>query len=476
MLAILPLIFNCCTPEAEGPDISFDQDAILVIYNESGIDSIPAYGWYYTIFPNGFEKTDHITINKKSVIPVPIQKPGKAYLSINDTSNIPLFLVPGDTLFLSISKNNSDNILDKITFTGKEQSINKYYLEKKKHFGKNLYKRRMYVQNPQYTLEEYKDSILAYIDIEMSYLNNYTREYELPEWFYNYENSEILYQISALIDIVYLRKDNLGIEETIPENYYDFLETVPLNNDNAIFSANYYYFLSTYFYSRHTPPEMLTLTVKERMENTLPDRFVLSDSLLSKDIADVVKLYLTSNYAINLGYAELTDKLLFSLDNSSFNKNYLAHLKNLRDAKFSLDGKKAPDFYLPDVNGKYCMLSNYKGKVVLLNFWSLGCIPCRKEIPFEKDILDNTSDEDFKLINICLHTDKITWKKALQKFNLEGVNLLAENNWNELLTESYMIGPIPHYTLIDRNGMVIKCKIRKPSEGLLEDILVAIED
>ncbi len=396
--------------------------------------------------------------------------------TVSIISNIPLFLVPGDTLFLSIPKNSAGNILDKITFTGKEQSINKYYLEKKKHFGKDLHKRRMHVQNPQYTLEEYKDSILSYIDIEMNYLKNYASKYELPEWFFNYENSEILYQISALIDIVYLRKDNLGIKETVPKKYYDFLEIVPINNEKAIFSANYYYFLNELFYSKYTPQEMLTLSVKERMEKTLPIRFALCDSLFSKDIADVMKLYLTSNYSIRMGYAKLTDTLLFSLENSSFNKNYLAHLKNLRDVKFSLDSKKAPDFYLQDANGKYWRLSNYKGKVVLLNFWSPGCIPCRKEIPFEKDILYKTSDEDFRLINICLQTDKITWKKALQKFNLEGVNLLAEKNWNELLTESYMIGPIPHYTLIDRKGMVIKCKTRKPSDGLLEDIFVAIED
>ena len=67
----------------------------------------------------------------------------------------------------------------------------------------------------------------------------------------------------------------------------------------------------------------------------------------------------------------------------------------LQSSKYEplLVGKVAPDFQLPDLNDKQLRLSDYRGKVVFLNFWATWCKPCREEMPsmevlyknFEKD-------------------------------------------------------------------------------------------
>src|SRR3989304_3742513 len=46
-----------------------------------------------------------------------------------------------------------------------------------------------------------------------------------------------------------------------------------------------------------------------------------------------------------------------------------------------LEGAKAPDFVLPDLSGKMVKLSDYRGKVVFLNFWATWCKPCEEEMP-----------------------------------------------------------------------------------------------
>src|SRR3970040_1810856 len=46
-----------------------------------------------------------------------------------------------------------------------------------------------------------------------------------------------------------------------------------------------------------------------------------------------------------------------------------------------LEGKRAPDFVLPDLSGKMVKLSDYKGKVVFVNFWATWCKPCEEEMP-----------------------------------------------------------------------------------------------
>ena len=50
-------------------------------------------------------------------------------------------------------------------------------------------------------------------------------------------------------------------------------------------------------------------------------------------------------------------------------------------AKEGLIGKTAPDFTLTDMAGQQVSLSQYRGKVVILNFWATWCPPCREEMP-----------------------------------------------------------------------------------------------
>ena len=58
-------------------------------------------------------------------------------------------------------------------------------------------------------------------------------------------------------------------------------------------------------------------------------------------------------------------------------------------------GKEAPDFQLPDLNDKQLRLSDYRGKVVFLNFWATWCKPCREEMP-SMEVLHRENLSDFR--------------------------------------------------------------------------------
>jgi thiol-disulfide isomerase/thioredoxin len=58
----------------------------------------------------------------------------------------------------------------------------------------------------------------------------------------------------------------------------------------------------------------------------------------------------------------------------------------------------APDFTLKDIDGKQFSLKNYRGKVVLLNFWATWCPPCRREMPSLERLHEKLKDKDFVVL------------------------------------------------------------------------------
>src|SRR6187455_1327902 len=83
-------------------------------------------------------------------------------------------------------------------------------------------------------------------------------------------------------------------------------------------------------------------------------------------------------------------------------------------------GREAPDFQLPDLNDKPLRLSDYRGKVVFLNFWATWCKPCREEMP-SMEILNKNFEKD-GLVILAVSIDRVTTTKDIPPF-VKGMNL-----------------------------------------------------
>jgi len=124
----------------------------------------------------------------------------------------------------------------------------------------------------------------------------------------------------------------------------------------------------------------------------------------------------------------------------------------------------APDFTLKDENGKSVSLSDFKGKVVYLDFWGVGCAPCRSDIKNDIPKLHaKYPDKNLVFINICVDVNEKIWKKTLSEIKLDGVNLLA--GWpNSQVSKDYNIIGVPHYMLIDKYGRFADSNAPRPYE------------
>ncbi len=118
-------------------------------------------------------------------------------------------------------------------------------------------------------------------------------------------------------------------------------------------------------------------------------------------------------------------------------------------AESPLIGKPSPSFTLQDLNGKQVSLSDFKGKVVLLDFWATWCGPCRRAIPHLEALHRKYKDEGLVVIGINHERDhdKV---KAFARDHISYITLLDAN---EQFTE-YGIKGIPTLYYIDREGKV----------------------
>ncbi|HEX7902668.1 MAG TPA: TlpA disulfide reductase family protein [Chitinophagaceae bacterium] len=119
-------------------------------------------------------------------------------------------------------------------------------------------------------------------------------------------------------------------------------------------------------------------------------------------------------------------------------------------------GSPAPSFSLKNELGQTVSLSNFKGKVVYIDFWGVNCGPCLLDIKnYVPELHEHYKDKDVVFINICVDAKEAEWKKAIEKFELGGINLIAEGWASHPVCKAYNIGGIPHYVLIDKNGKIV---------------------
>ena len=156
----------------------------------------------------------------------------------------------------------------------------------------------------------------------------------------------------------------------------------------------------------------------------------------------------------------------------------LGHTELAREYKLKVDpslgwvGEVLPDFSSAvDLDGKPISLADYRGKVVLLDFWAVWCGPCLGEIPRIKAVYEKYHDKGFEVIGVSLDEDAAVLREFVTEQEVPWRQILDGDGFGGAFAKRYGIRSIPAPFLINREGKVISVKAR----GSLLDELVAAE-
>lgn len=143
--------------------------------------------------------------------------------------------------------------------------------------------------------------------------------------------------------------------------------------------------------------------------------------------------------------------------------------------KAAADRKAAPTFALKDANGATVTPGDYKGKVVLLNFWATWCVPCKAEIPWFQEFDKNFKDKGFAVLGVSL--DEEGWNAVKPYVEERKIGYRMVIGSEEVSQRYGGIDSLPTTFLIDRDGkiaaihtgLVSKATYQKEVESLLSE-------
>lgn len=120
--------------------------------------------------------------------------------------------------------------------------------------------------------------------------------------------------------------------------------------------------------------------------------------------------------------------------------------------KAAKDRKAAPDFTLTDHTGKAVKLSDFKGKVVLLNFWATWCGPCKVEIPWFIEFQQTYKDRDLVVLGVSFDDDG--WKSVKPYMDEKKINYRIVIGNDDVAAKYGGVESLPETLLIDKSGRI----------------------
>ena len=124
---------------------------------------------------------------------------------------------------------------------------------------------------------------------------------------------------------------------------------------------------------------------------------------------------------------------------------------NIKNLIINKELKEYTNLTILDDQNNQLNLGNYKGKILLLNFWATWCAPCKEEMPSLDSLKSNKDLNNLKIFPVNVGQDNVKKaKKFFDDLNIKNLDLYFDENIN--LTKKFALRGIPTSILLNKNG------------------------
>ena len=124
-------------------------------------------------------------------------------------------------------------------------------------------------------------------------------------------------------------------------------------------------------------------------------------------------------------------------------------------------GKPSPDFRAFDKDRKAYTLADFAGKYLYIDLWATWCAPCRKELPFLRQLEDDYRDDNVTFVSLSIDEKSSTWKDFIERQQMAGLQLFL--GASSSFYKTYGITGIPHFIMIGPDGTIVDENMLRPS-------------
>lgn len=426
----------------ERTEVTFAEDgSFKMVLNSSN----PLKGWFSFGKVPVTEKFVYTMINGQDTV---------MQTGTYDFRMVYLYLEPGDSVNMQVDVTKIDETL---SFTGEAVDNNIFVNKEENKF--NDYKHKFlgnWYNVSQRKPNDYKHTVDRLYEQKSEFLSKYAQSHDISEYLMNFY--KINYYSDMVASKVHYPKINANYNQgklpELPSDYYAFLNEVSLKGDIGDFGIGYFYNLKAYLSKKYE--------IASKQNSDLPDFYDWIGTELPQKVQYQYMAYaLGSDFSKRL-YDEFGENSPYP-EMAKIVKQKYKHLESM------LEGNPAPELLLEKPNGTELSLSDLKGKYIYIDLWATWCGPCIKEIPSLKKVEEEYKGKNIHFVSISMDDEKDfnKWKKFVEKENLTGIQVIADDKANALISKTFNVKLIPRFILLDPKYNIVDATAPFPSDPKL---------